>query len=178
MSWWLWLLVVAVVAAAAAWLTRRYLALRGARLVQCPENRQPAAVNVKSLRRAVGGDWSLAGCSRWPEREACGRECLAQIERAPDDCLVRNIVTGWYAGKSCAVCGKPLGHVDWYERKPAAIDASGRTQAWSDIPPETLPDVLDNHRPVCFDCYVSETFRREHPELVLDNPWTRVEPRH
>ena len=33
---------------------------------------------------------------------------------------------------------------------------------------------LATHRAVCFDCSVAETFRREHPELVLDNPWAKV----
>ncbi|MGE5359799.1 MAG: hypothetical protein ACM3NQ_12350 [Bacteroidales bacterium] len=175
MSLWLSLIVVAAVALAAGWLTRRYLAVRGARLVQCPENRQAAAVRVQPARVALGGDWRLSNCSRWPEKRDCGQECLAQIERAPEDCLVRTIVSRWYAEKDCAVCGKPLGEVDWYDRKPAAMDETGRARPWSDIAPETLPQVLASHRPVCFDCFVAETFRREHPELVIDNPWRAAE---
>ena len=175
MTLWLALIAVALVAGALAWWTRRYLAARGARLVECPENKQTAAVGVKAGLAALGGGWQLQDCSRWPERERCGRECLAQIERSPEDCLVRTIVTRWYGEKACAVCGKTLGHIDWYERKPAAMDASGRTRAWADVDPVTLPEVLATYRPVCFDCYVAETFRREHPELVLDNPWTHTE---
>jgi hypothetical protein len=57
------------------------------------------------------------------------------------------------------------------------LDEAGKARPWEEVPAETLPDVLASHRPVCFDCYVSETFRRDHPELVLDNPWTRAEPK-
>jgi hypothetical protein len=170
------LLVVLLAALAAFVLVRRYLALRGARLVECPDNRQASAVSVDPLRAALGAGWQVSECSRWPEKHACGRECLAQIERAPEECLVRHVVSCWYENKACVVCGKALGRVDWFDRKPAVVDPEGRTHTWQDVRPELLPQVLATHRAVCFDCYVAETFRREHPELVLDNPWTRAEP--
>ncbi len=176
MVWALSLLVAAVVAAAAIWLGRRYFALRGARIVECPESRAPAAVSLGALQAALGGSLSLSECSRWPERRACGRECLAEIERAPEACLVRNIVTSWYAGKSCTVCHKPLDKIDWFERKPGFLDADGRARPWLDLRPEELPDVLAHEQPICFDCYVAATFRREHPELVVDNPWPSRRP--
>jgi len=171
MSWVLVLIVVAAVAVAAGLLGRRYFAVRGTRLVECPETREPAAVDVNAAQAALTGRFSLSDCSRWPERGACGRACLAQIERAPHDCLVRTVVTGWYEGKSCTVCHRPLGHIDWFERKPGVVDASGRARPWIDVPPESLPGVLRTEQPICFDCYVAATFRREHPELVVDNPW-------
>jgi hypothetical protein len=171
MSWLFWLLVPAVVAVAAAWFVRRYFALRGARLVECPETKVPAAVNIHTLKAAVGQHFSLSDCSRWPEKQSCGRGCLAQIEPAPADCLVRSVVTKWYAGKNCAVCNRPLGEIDWLEREPGLLGGSGRARAWSDVPPEQLPEALAHERPICFDCSVAATFRREHPELVLDNPW-------
>ncbi len=171
MVWALALLVAAVDVAVAIWLGRRYFGLRGARIVECPETKAPAAVSLGALRSALGGPFSLAECSRWPERKACGRECLAQIERAPEECLVRNIVTSWYAGKSCVVCGRALGQIDWFERKPGFVDEGGVARPWVDLPPEQLPAVLAHERPICFDCYVAATFRRQHPELVVDNPW-------
>jgi len=173
MVWALSLLVAAVVVAAAVWLGRRYIALRGARLVECPETKAPAVVSLDAVKAAAGGPLSLSTCSRWPERGECGRECLAQIERAPEDCLVRTIVARWYTGKQCAVCRKPLDQADWFERKPGFIDEAGRARPWIDVPPEQLPEALERQQPICFDCYVSETFRRQHPELVLDNPWKR-----
>ena len=173
MTYLVWLLIVAGVGLAAFAVTRRYLAVRGARLVECPENHETAAVKVESAWAALGGDWRLADCSRWPEKQSCGRQCLAQIEKAPEECLVRTVVTQWYKDKSCVLCGKPLGEIDWYNRKPALMDRQGKARPWPEVAPETLPDVLATHRPVCFDCYVAETFRKEHPELVVDNPWVK-----
>lgn len=174
MSWIIGLAVGAALAVIAYLIGRRFLANRGTRLVQCPENEQPAAVDVDAFKVAVGGRFELSDCSRWPEKSGCGRECLHQIERSPEGCLVRTMVTEWYLDKNCGVCGKPVGHIDWLERKPALMDRAGVARPWQDVAPETLPAVLSTHTPVCFDCYVAETFRREHPELVLDNPWRRV----
>ena len=174
MSWMVGLALGAVVAVIAYIIGRRFVAARGARLVKCPETQEMAAVDVDALRAASGGRLELSDCSRWPERASCGRECLHQIEQSPDGCLVRTMVTNWYLDKNCGVCGKPVGHIDWLERKPALMDHAGVARPWQDVAPETLPTVLSTHIPVCFDCYVSETFRREHPELVLDNPWRRT----
>jgi len=174
MSWMIGLAIGAAVAVIAYFVGRRFLANRGDRLVQCPENEQPAAVGVDAFKAALGGRLELSDCSRWPEKSSCGRECLEQIEKSPQGCLVRTMVTDWYLDKNCSVCGKPVGHIDWLERKPALMDGAGVARPWQAVAPETLPTVLATHTPVCFDCYVAETFRREHPELVLDNPWRRV----
>src|SRR5690348_8708319 len=69
----------------------------GQRVVTCPENQRPAGVAVDARRAAVAGlrfrhDLKLHACSRWPERAGCGQECLRQIEEAPEDCLIRNIL--------------------------------------------------------------------------------------
>jgi hypothetical protein len=173
MSWLLGLVFVAAVSAVAALWGRRYFAVRGARLVECPDTHETAAVGVKAVQAAFTGRLDLSDCSRWPEKHDCGRECLAQIYRAPDDCLVRTVVTKWYEGKTCTVCGKALDRADWLERQPGVMDQDGVARPWPDVRPEQLPNVLATQRPVCFDCYVSETFRRQHPELVLDNPWSR-----
>ena len=171
-------LIVADVLAIAAWLVfralgRPYLKYRGKRLITCPENRKPAAVDIDALHAsatAVRGhvELRLASCTRWPEKRDCGQECLRQIETAPDGCLIKNIVTGWYANKSCALCGKPLGEIDWLEHKPGVIDDDRATREWSDIAPETVPDVMATYKPICWNCHVAETFRRQHPELVVD----------
>ena len=136
-SIWTWLLtaaVGAVVVVAAVLLLRRwaanYLKFRGARLVTCPETNDYAAVGVDAEHAAFTGAWGRADlrlreCSRWPEREGCGQECLRQIEAAPADCLVRTILTRWYGGKSCALCGRPLGEIQWLEHRPALRSPEG-----------------------------------------------------
>ena len=92
---------------------RSYFKLRGKRLVTCPENQKPAAVDLDAIHLARDAAFGtpqlrLSECSRWPERQGCGQECLKQIEAAPEGCLVRRIVTDWYAGKACVICGKAV----------------------------------------------------------------------
>lgn len=152
---------------------RSYFKLRGKRLVTCPETNRPAAVAIDAQRAArepiVGSPHlRLSECSRWPERQCCGQECLRQIELAPEDCLVRNIVTRWYEGKKCAYCGRLIHEVEWLGHKPALMNAEQKTVYWDSVPAEKLPEVFASYAPVCWDCHITETFRREHPELVVD----------
>jgi len=156
-----------------------YLKFRGKMVVSCPETHQPAAVRVAArdaaFRATLGNDQiKLRACSRWPEKEGCGQECLRQIETSPHDCLVRNIVSLWFEGKSCAFCHKPFSELHWHDHPPALVDEDRKTVLWSDIPPEKIHEVLRTHWPVCWDCHIAETFRREHPELVVDAPKSKL----
>jgi hypothetical protein len=174
-------LLVVSVAAAAFYIALRpaaaaYLAFRGTRIVTCPETKAPAAVEVDAKQAALTAglpeaDVRLSRCSRWPDRQDCGQECVAQIRSAPDDCLVRTIVTRWYHGRSCALCGRPFGDITWHERQPALLGPERGTLQWSDLPAERLPEVFATHRALCWSCHIAETFRREHPDLVVDRPW-------
>jgi len=153
-----------------------YIKMRGARVVNCPDNEQPAAVTVDARHAAftaAGGreHLRLESCSRWPEKAACGQQCLKQIETQPMDCLVKTQVDRWYADKACAICGKALGSIDWASHKPALRAPDGRTLEWSEVQPETMHDVMRTHAAICWDCHVAETFRRQRPDLVLDNPF-------
>src|SRR5215831_4360910 len=109
--------IVVAIIVVAAWLVGEWLKFRGDRIVTCPENRRPAGVRLDAAHAALTGwpnpDLRLATCSRWPERAGCGQECLRQIEQAPADCLVRNIVAKWYEGKRCASCGEPFHEIRW-----------------------------------------------------------------
>lgn len=154
---------------------RFYRRFHGQRLVTCPENKKTAAVEVGAVGGAVRAlvqpeDLRLSKCSRWPEMEDCGQECLSQIQEAPEDCLVWNIVTKWYEGQECVYCHKPFGHLDWHDHRPALMDAGRKTVQWNEVTAETLPDVLATHWPVCWDCHIAESFRREHPDLVVERP--------
>jgi hypothetical protein len=156
---------------------RVYLTFRGNRLVSCPENHRPAAVRVaagKSALRAMAEkeQLKLSTCSRWPERQACGQECLAQIEEAPKACLVSTIINRWYQGGECVYCHKPFGEIHWHDHPPALLNREGKTLEWNQIPPEHLQEAFGAHRPVCWSCHMAETFRREHPEKVVDRPST------
>jgi hypothetical protein len=154
---------------------RTYLKFQGKRLVSCPETHQAAAVRVAAgkaaLEATVGnGQLRLSECSRWPQREACGQECLAQIQEAPKACLVWTIINRWYQGQNCVYCHKPFEEIHWHDHLPALVDSERKTVEWKEISAERLQETLRTHWPVCWSCHIAQTFRREHPELVVDRP--------
>jgi hypothetical protein len=147
-----------------------FFAMRGARIVQCPETDQPAAVAVDALHAARttvrdGTELRLRSCSRWPEKSACAQKCVRQIQAAPDQCQVRSVLTKWYADKTCVLCKESLNHVNWQRHKPALMRPDGTIAEWCEFRPEQIPPVLQTHLPVCWNCSVEETFRNQHPEL-------------
>lgn len=170
------IVVIAVLYFALKGIAGMYLRFRGARVITCPETKKPAAVRVDAKFAVLTAPFvksrlRLSDCSRWPERRDCGQECLRQIESAPGECLVRNILRNWYHEKLCVLCHRTLGDFHWLEQKPALMSANGRSIELHDIRPERLYDVLATHMPICWNCHIAETFRRDHPELVVDRPW-------
>ena len=146
------------------------------RVVTCPENRRPAGVVLDARRAAVTGlmfdpAFRLAQCSRWPERAGCGQECLRQIESAPADCLVRNILVRWFEGKNCRSCGRPIDSVFTGAAKPALF-LNQKSVEWSEIPAEQLQEALSTAQPVCFACHTASKMMRDHPDLVIDRSRT------
>ncbi len=148
-----------------------YRRFRGQRLVTCPQNHLPAAVKVDAMVAGISAAMGeptlrLHQCSRWPERAGCGQECLRQIEHAPAECLVRNIVTQWYADKTCVYCKHGFGEIHWHDHKPALADPELGTMQWSQVPVEKLPEFFARCQPVCWNCHIAQAFQREHPDLV------------
>ena len=158
---------------------RAYLHHRGKSLVTCPETRRPAAVHVNAGKAALDAMKSgrvplqLDQCSRWPERDNCGQECLSQIENDSESCHVWNIAQQWFRGRSCAYCHRPIEQIHWHDHRPALLSPDKKTIQWNDVPPERLPEVLETHLPVCWSCHIAETFRRQHPSGFVDRPWNR-----
>ncbi|HEY2119346.1 MAG TPA: hypothetical protein VGH37_09200 [Candidatus Acidoferrum sp.] len=155
-----------------------YLRYGGKRVVKCPETKQPAAVHInvaKAAREALfrSPNIRLDQCSRWPERAGCGQDCLAEIKADPDQCLVWNMVDSWYKGKSCAYCQKPFVEIHWHERHPALLGPDRSIMQWNEVPAENLPQIFQNYLPVCWNCYIAESFRRKNPERVVDRTWER-----
>ena len=156
-------------------LVSAWLVYRGTRVVVCPETRQTVAVEVDARRAALSAAGGrprlrLDSCTRWPERNACGQECLGQVEQAPEACLLLHILGDWYRGRKCAFCGRVFEAPRWFDHRPALVAPNGTLHDWSSFRPEQIFDVLASHGPVCWDCRVAEEFRREHPELVTDRP--------
>jgi hypothetical protein len=178
MTYLLLILVVAIAVAVVFEVARAvqtYAKFRGKRIVSCPETHEPAGVRVavgKAAAEALVGAprIRLSECSRWPEKEDCGQECLAQIKEAPHACLVSTIVNQWYAGKSCVYCKKPFGDIHWHDHPPALVDQERKTVQWNEVPVENLQKVMATHWPVCWNCHIAESFRQQHPELVVDRP--------
>ena len=173
-------IVIAVVAAALwfgiRWLVRSSSRYRGARIVTCPETKRPAIVEVDSLHAsltsAVGRpDLRLQDCTRWPIKERCGQECLMELDVAPESCLVSGVLMRWYGDKNCVYCRKPFGEIHWVDHRPALRTPAGKLVSWNAVGLDELRDVLETHSPVCWDCYIAQTFRRDHPDLVVFRPW-------
>jgi len=97
--------------------------------------------------------------------------CLRELAASPEHCLVRTLLESWYADKSCAYCGKAVGKIDWLHHPTLMDPATKTTHEWNEIAPRDLPEVFKTHHPVCWNCHIAETFRREHPDLVTDRNW-------
>lgn len=115
-------------------LTGTYWTFRGTRVVTCPDNHASAAVDVDArlaARTAIGGHKRLQvqACSQWPGRRHCRQACLQRIGEASKEGLVHRMLTRWYAGKSCVYCGRPLGEIPRFERKPTLLSPAGKTVA-------------------------------------------------
>ena len=170
-------LILVAVSVILAVIVRRYLRLRGQRVVTCPETHAPAGVAVNAWSAAIDGllgkpRLRLQSCSRWPERAGCGEECLREIENAPSGCLVRALLAAWYREKHCVLCGAAVGEIHWHERRPCLLAMDGITHEWSEFAAEKLPGALRTHRPICWSCHIAERFRRAFPDLVIDRHWS------
>jgi hypothetical protein len=67
----------------ALWGRALYEQYEGSRAVTCPENKRQVAVSIDATHAAVTGlsgapQIRLSDCTRWPERQKCGQECLAE----------------------------------------------------------------------------------------------------
>lgn len=153
--------------------------LRGKRVITCPESRTPEVVEIDAIGGAIQDMFrdrpvlQLASCSRWPERQSCGQECLAQIEHSPDGCLLVSILSHWYAGKSCVYCGRSFDGIQWHDHKPGLRGPKGDLLDWRDLAPEKVFEILADHEPVCWDCLIAESFRTGHPDLITERKWRR-----
>ena len=158
------------------WLVRSSSRYRGSRIVTCPETKKPAVVEVDALHAALTStvglpDIRLEECSRWPIREQCGQECLMDLDVAPERCLANGVLMRWYRDKSCVYCGRAFPELHWVDHQPALLSPEGKLLAWSGVNLTQFRSVLEAYSPVCWDCYIAQTFRLDHPDLVVFRPW-------
>ena len=158
------------------WLVSTYSRYRGAKVITCPETGRPAIVEVNALRASLTStvglpDIQLESCSRWPLKKECGQQCLTELDVAPVQCLVSGVLMRWYRGKTCVYCGQPFEELNWIDHRPALQSPEGSLVQWKQVPVENISMVLDTHLAVCWNCYVAQSFRRDHPDLVVYRPW-------
>jgi hypothetical protein len=158
------------------WLVRAYSRYRGTKIVTCPETGRPAIVEVDALHASLTStvglpDIRLENCWRWPLKEQCGQECLTNLDVAPGECLVSGVLMRWYRGKTCVYCGKRFEELQWLDHQPCLQSPEGSLVRWSEVPAENLSTVLETHLPVCWNCYIAQSFVRDHPDLVVYRPW-------
>lgn len=175
------ILLVAIIALAIGYFAipyfiRAYTRYQGSRLVTCPETHGQAIVEIDARHAALTSivgvpEIRLDHCSRWPINQDCGQECMVDLEGVAPDCLVRGVLTKWYRGKTCAYCGKHFTDVHWLDHKPALQNAEGALLEWRKVELRELGETMASSLPVCWDCYITQSFKREHPDLVVYRPW-------
>ena len=158
---------------------KAYVKYRGLRVVTCPETHQPVGVKVDASHAALTAissdlDLRLTACTRWPERQDCDQACIREIAADPEACLYWTKMINWYEGKSCAYCGKTFGRLNWSDHKPALLDGEDKLHEWAEVPPERLEATLPTQQPVCWNCFIAESFRTLYPERIVDRNYRGV----
>ena len=147
-----------------------YYKNRGRRAIICPENHQPAGVEVDrkfAFWTAFRGQehTRLGSCSRWPQMHECGQECLAQIDPTPEN--IERLLKNSYEGKVCGVCGRFLNPSDWQQGRLAFRDENFKLVEMRNIELDQLQSAVDSMRPLCWSCHQEEKERQAQPHRVL-----------
>jgi len=155
----------------------------GERVIICPETGKQAMVELDVRRAAVSSligqtDLRLENCWRWPMKQNCGQECLLQLDMGDENCLVRSVLEKWYRDKACTFCERPFEKIELIDHRPALLNPEGVTVEWKQVPISAVIEAMSTYLPVCWNCHVAQTFRREHPELVVDRSLPLVDRSH
>lgn len=145
--------IVGLLGACGVWFTIRRR-LQGDRVVTRPDNGQSAMVHI---------DLALTVSA---ERRQWDQPCLhaAHLPASAASALV----TAWAKNRNCVTCGRALVEHAFVGHHIALLEPSGVTREWVDVAVERLPLALATSLPVCWNCHQAATFRRLHPELVVD----------
>lgn len=179
--------LIAVMFVAAVYFGVRYFVrasqkFGGERVIICPETGKQAMVELDVRRAAMSSllgqtDLRLENCWRWPIKQDCGQECLLQLDM-DEKCLVRSVLEKWYRDKVCVFCKRPFHEIDLTDHKPALLNPEGVTIEWKQVPVSVVLESMASCRPVCWNCHIAQTFRREHADLVVDRSLPLVDQSH
>jgi hypothetical protein len=102
-----------------------------------------------------------------------------QVRGNPHDPAATAELKHFFEGKSCASCNRPIPPVQAGQMRPGLVDPNThQTMAWNQIPTANLAATLRSHQAICSNCLTLETFRQQHPELVVDRHRTIESPSH
>lgn len=91
------------------------------------------------------------------------------LKNNPHDAATTARLKHFFEGKACSACGRPIPPLHVGDLRPGLLNPETQQAiAWADIPTADLSATLESHQPICSHCAVVETFRREHPELVVE----------
>ncbi len=90
-----------------------------------------------------------------------------QGPRVPNSAEVA-MIRKWVRDRACASCGGALDTSERSGRHVALQTMEGFIRPWTNLAPDDVPLALITDVPVCWNCYVADRFRREHPDLVTD----------
>ena len=149
---------------------QNYYRNRGRQSVTCPDSGQVVDIEVDrkfAFWSALRGQEHsrLESCSRWPEKEDCGQECLAQLEPSPEN--IERQLTKWYQGKTCAICARALSPGDWRRSRLAVLNERQKLFELRDMHLDELQTALQGMRPLCWNCHQEERARQAVAARIL-----------
>lgn len=142
---------------------------RGRHGIICPETDQPADIELdpRYAMRTAARNYEhsrLASCSRWPEKDECGQECLAQVNPSPEN--IERLLSKWCAGKGCAICARALNAADWSFSRIGLLDERQKLIELHDVQLNRLQLELKGKRPLCWKCHQEERVRQAVPPQI------------
>jgi len=156
-----------------------YFRNRGSRSVVCPDTGEHANVEVDRKFALKTAFWNhpqtrLESCTLWPEKGACGQECLTHIDPTPEN--IERLLSKWYQGKTCAICGRALTPADWRRSRLAVLNQQHRLFELRHMHLDELQLALKNKRPLCWNCHQEERARQAQKPKVRrgDREWLRT----
>ncbi len=166
--------IVGLLGAWGVWFAVRAFAIRrrllGDRVVTCPETGQPVMVHIDVALAITSDDGSapapLDACSRWAARGKCDQPCVCAAHLPAS--LASALVKAWAKDRTCTTCGGEVVEHSFVGHHIALLEPGGLTREWADVAGEQLPLALATCLPICWNCHQAATFRRLHPELVID----------
>jgi hypothetical protein len=101
------------------------------------------------------------------------------VKSNPHDAATTAQLRHFFEGRPCAACSRPIPPMHAGELRPGLLNATTREAiGWNDIPAANLSTTLQSHVPICSNCLILETLRRQNPELVVDRHRTIENPSH